>query len=99
MEGLTNVDWDEKKRRLVDLLEPIAVAYLYVVAVLQPVLGLILGIVMLKKCALEKNKRVGKICVIISIVMLGVFVICIVLYILIYVFVIAAVMGSGGNFY
>lgn len=98
MEELANVNWDEKKQRLVDLLEPIAVAYLYIVAVMQPILGLILGIVMLKKCVLEKNKRVGKICVIISIVMLGVFVLCIVLYILLYAFVIAAVMGSG-DFY
>jgi hypothetical protein len=98
MEELANVNWDEKKQRLVDLLEPIAVAYLYIVAVMQPILGLILGIVMLKKCVLEKNKRVGKICVIISIVMLGVFVLCIVLYILLYAFIIAAVMGSG-DFY
>jgi len=95
MEELANVDWDEKKRRLLDLFEPLAIAYLYVVAVMQPILGLILGIVALKKCQLEKNKRVGKICVIISIVMLGVFVLCIVLYILIYAFVIAAVVGSG----
>jgi ABC-type dipeptide/oligopeptide/nickel transport system permease component len=98
MEELLNVDWDEKKRRLVDLLEPLLVAYLYVIAVIQPILGLILGIVMLQKCALEKNKRVGKICVIISIVMLGLFVLCIVLYILIYAFVIAAIVGSAGNF-
>jgi hypothetical protein len=98
MEEFANVNWDEKKQRLVDLLEPIAVAYLYIVAVMQPILGLILGIVMLKKCVLEKNKRVGKICVIISIVMLGVFVLCIVLYILLYAFIIAAVMGSG-DFY
>lgn len=95
MEELANVDWDEKKRRLLDLFEPLAIAYLYVVAVMQPILGLILGIVALKKCQLEKNKRVGKICVIISIVMLGIFVLCIVLYILIYAFVIAAVVGSG----
>ncbi len=98
MEELLNVDWDEKKRRLVDLLEPLLVAYLYVIAVVQPILGLILGIVMLQKCTLDKNKRVGKICVIISIVMLGVFVLCIVLYILIYAFVIAAIVGSAGNF-
>ena len=97
MEELSNVDWDEKKRRLVDLLEPIAVAYLYVIAVLQPVLGLILGIVMLKKCALEKNKRVGKICVIISIVMCGVWALCIVAYVIIIVAVTAA-GGSGFNF-
>jgi hypothetical protein len=93
MEELMNVDWDEKKRRLVDLLEPIAVAYLYVIAVLQPVLGLILGIVMLKKCALEKNKRVGKICVIISIVMCGVWALCIVAYVV----VIVAMMAAGGS--
>ena len=97
MEELSNVDWDEKKRRLVDLLEPIAVAYLYVIAVLQPVLGLILGIVMLKKCALEKNKRVGKICVIISIVMCGVWALCVVAYVIIIVAMTAA-GGSGFNF-
>jgi ABC-type dipeptide/oligopeptide/nickel transport system permease component len=98
MEELANVNWDEKKQRLVDLLEPIAVAYLYVIAVMSPILGLILGIVMLKQCVLEKNKRVGKICVIISIVMFGVFVLCIVLYILLYAFIFAAILGSGGNF-
>ena len=93
MEELMNVDWDEKKRRLVDLLEPIAVAYLYVIAVLQPILGLILGIVMLKKCALEKNKRVGKICVIISIVLCGVWALCLVAYVI----VIAAMAAAGGS--
>jgi hypothetical protein len=86
MEELANVNWDEKKQRLVDLLEPIAVAYLYVIAV------------MFKQCVLEKNKRVGKICVIISIVMFGIFVLCIVLYILLYAFIFAAILGSGGNF-
>ena len=97
MEELTNVDWDEKKRRLADLLEPLAVAYLYVTAVLQPILGLILGIVALKKCALEKNKRVGKICVIVSIVALGFWTLCIVAYIIVMVAVTAA-GGSGFHF-
>jgi hypothetical protein len=97
MEELTNVDWDEKKRRLVDLLEPLAVAYFYVLAVISPVLGLILGIVALKKCALEKNKRVGKIAVIISIVALGFWTLCIVAYILVIVAVTAA-GSSGFNF-
>jgi hypothetical protein len=97
MEELANVDWDERQRRLVDLLEPIAVAYLYVLAVLQPILGIILGIVMLKKCALEKNKRVGKICLIISIVMCGVWALCIVVYVIAIVALTAA-GGSGFNF-
>lgn len=92
MEELLNVDWDEKKRRLVDLLEPLLVAYLYIMAVLSPVLGLILGIVALKKCQLEKNKRVGKIVLIISIVALGLWVLCIVAYVII----IAAVTAAGG---
>ena len=92
MEELLKVDWDEKKRRLVDLLEPLFVTYLYIVAVTSPVLGLILGIVALKKCQLEKNKRVGKICVIISIVGLGLWTLCIVAYVII----IVAVTATGG---
>ncbi|MEE8640452.1 MAG: hypothetical protein V3T41_08585 [bacterium] len=92
MEELLKVDWDEKKRRLVDLLEPLFIAYLYILAVISPVLGLILGIVALKKCQLEKNKRVGKICVIISIVGLGLWTLCIVAYVII----IVAVTATGG---
>ena len=95
MEERLNVDWDEKKRRLADLLEPLLVAYLYIVAVFSPVLGLILGIVALKKCELEKNKRVGKICLIISIVGLGLWTLCIVAYVIIIVAVTAA-GGMGG---
>jgi hypothetical protein len=95
MEEMLNVDWDEKKRRLVDLLEPLFIAYLYIMAVLSPVLGLILGIVALKKCQLEKNKRVGKIVLIISIVGLGLWTLCIVAYVIIIVAVTAA-GGMGG---
>ena len=95
MEERLNVDWDEKKRRLADLLEPLLVAYLYIIAVFSPVLGLILGIVALKKCELEKNKRVGKICLIISIVGLGLWTLCIVAYVIIIVAVTAA-GGMGG---
>ncbi len=92
MEELLKVDWDEKKRRLADLLEPLLVAYLYIIAVLQPILGLILGIVALKKCELEKNKRVGKIVLIISIVGLGLWTLCIVAYVI----VIVAMTAAGG---
>jgi hypothetical protein len=95
MEEMLNVDWDEKKRRLVDLLEPLFIAYLYIMAVFSPVLGLVLGIVALKKCQLEKNKRVGKIVLIISIVGLGLWTLCIVAYVIIIVAVTAA-GGMGG---
>ncbi len=74
-----------------DLLEPLFVAYLYILAVLQPVLGLILGIVALKKCRLEANKRVGKICVIISVVVL-----CIAALITLAVIVITFVSRAAG---
>ncbi|HUV85898.1 MAG TPA: hypothetical protein VMX79_02165 [bacterium] len=92
MEELLNVDWDEKKRRLVDLLEPLAVAFVIYTAVTNPILGLVLGFVAMAKCRLEKNKRIGKICVIISFVMLGLWVLCIVAYVI----VIVAVTAAGG---
>jgi hypothetical protein len=88
----SRVDWDERKRRLVDLLEPLLVAYLYVLAVLQPILGLILGIVVIKQCRLEANKRVGKICVIISAIVLG---LCVL--IVLAVFMIAFVSRAAGS--
>ncbi|MGD8717927.1 MAG: hypothetical protein PVH29_03795 [Candidatus Zixiibacteriota bacterium] len=93
MDEITNVDWDEKKKRLVDLFEPLFVAYLYIMAVFSPIMGLILGIVAMTKCRMDKNKRVGKICVIVSIVMLGVWSLCLVAYIL----VIVAATGSYGS--
>ena len=91
---VVNVDWDERKRRLVDLMEPLLVAYLYLMSVLSPIFGIVLGIVALKKCELEKNKRVGKVCVIISIVMFGVWALCIAAYVVIIVAAMAA--GKGG---
>lgn len=94
MDEMSKVDWDERKRRLVDLLEPLFVAYLYVLAVLQPVLGLILGIVVFKQCRLEANKRVGKICVIISAIVLGLCVL-IVLAVVIIAFVSRAAGSLG----
>ncbi len=92
MDEASRVDWDERKRRLVDLLEPLLVAYLYVLAVLQPILGLILGIVIIKQCRLEANKRVGKICVIISAIVLG---LCVL--IVLAVFMIAFVSRAAGS--
>ncbi len=92
MDEASRVDWDERKRRLVDLLEPLLVAYLYVLAVLQPILGLILGIVIIKQCRLEANKRVGKICVIISAIVLG---LCVL--IVLTVFMIAFVSRAAGS--
>jgi hypothetical protein len=98
MEELLKTDSDEKQRRLVDLLEPLAVAFVIYTAVVNPILGLVLGFVAMAKCQLEKNRRVGKICVIIGFAMLGVLVLCIVLYVIIYAFAIAAVLGSASGF-
>jgi hypothetical protein len=93
---ILNVNWDEKKKRLVDLLEPLAVAYMYVLAALSPVLGLILGIVALKKCELESNKKLGKNVLVISIIMLGVWALCFAAYIVVIVMV--SMKGGSGGF-
>jgi len=94
-EPILNIDWDERKRRLVDLLEPIAIAYLYIASLLSPVFGLVIGIVAMKKCQLEKNKRVGKICLILGIVAIGLWSLCVVAYVLIIVAAMAAEKGGS----
>lgn len=64
----TTVDWEERGRRLLDLLEPVVLTCLYFYSVLSFIWGLVLGLVTLTQCKLEANKRVGKICVILAVV-------------------------------
>ena len=86
MNNGSNVNWDEKENRLIDILEPVVVAYLYVIAVISPIIGLILGIVLMKKAVLEKNRRLGKNCVTISVILLAVWMLCCIGYIALIVF-------------
>ena len=67
-EKVTAVDWEERGRRLLDLLEPVVLTCLYFYSVLSFIWGLVLGLVATTQCKLEANKRVGKICIILAIV-------------------------------
>lgn len=80
MDDVNEVNLIEKKNRLVDMLEPVLVAYLYIIAVIQPYLGLVLGIVLMKKAGFEKNRRLGKNVTIVSVVLLAVWLLCCIAY-------------------
>lgn len=67
-ENVPTVDWEERSRRLLDLLEPVALTFLYFYSVLSFIRGLVFGIVAMAQCKLEANKRVGKICIVLAIV-------------------------------
>ncbi|NIT35913.1 MAG: hypothetical protein GTN49_05350 [candidate division Zixibacteria bacterium] len=67
-ESVTSAEWEERGRRLLDLLEPLAITYLYFNSVLSWLWGLVFGLVALTRCKLEANKRVGGICIILAIV-------------------------------
>lgn len=93
----TEVNWEDKKKRLVDILEPVLIAYLYVTAVLQPYIGLVLGIVLMTKADLEQNRRLGKNCVIISAIFLAVGLLCCVAYFVLIIF--GSLAGSMPTYY
>jgi len=83
----TNVaEWEERTRRLLDLLEPLSVAGLYFLAIFSWIYGLVFGIVTLSQCKLEANKRVGKICVILAVVNFALIGCLVVGYVLLIVF-------------
>ncbi len=67
-ESVTTAEWEERERRLLDLLEPAALTYLYFTSVLSWIWGLVFGLVATTQCKLEANKRVGGICIILAIV-------------------------------
>lgn len=64
----TNVDWEERGRRLLDLLEPVALTLIYFYSVLSFIWGFVLGLVATTQCKLEANKRVGRICIILAVI-------------------------------
>lgn len=89
-----NTDWEEKRRRFLDLANPLLVAYLYLLAIFSPIMGLVLGIIAMKKCELEANRRLGKNVTIISAVMCGVMMLCIVGYVIFILIMVAAEKGG-----
>lgn len=91
--AITNLQ--EKEERLFDLLESLAIAYLYIVSVTVPYMGLVFGIVLMKKAVLEKDRRHGKVFTIISSIMLGLLLLCCVGYIVAYALMALMVLGYG----
>jgi hypothetical protein len=88
---------EEKMNRLVDILEPVLVAYLYIISVLSPLIALILGIVLMTRAELEKNRRLGKNMVTISIIFLCLWVLCCIAYIALAV--IGSLAGTAPTYY
>jgi hypothetical protein len=58
--------WEDRERRLLDLLEPAGLTFLYFYSVTSWILGLVAGVVALVQCRLEANRRVGKICLLLA---------------------------------
>lgn len=98
-EKLTASAYEERMHRLLDLVEPLAVAGLYFLSVISWIYGLVFGIVALAQCKLEANKRVGKICVILAIVNFALIGCLIVAYALVVIFAVsgAYLWDSGGG--
>jgi|GEM_PF-952247 len=85
----------EKEKRLFDLLESLAITYLYIVSVTVPYIGLVFGIVLMKRAAFEKNRQHGKAYTVISSIMLGLLLICCVGYIVAYALMALMAVGYG----
>ncbi|UCE26984.1 MAG: hypothetical protein JSW52_11655 [Candidatus Coatesbacteria bacterium] len=98
--GVKN-SWEEKKDRVIDILEPVLVAYLYIISVVSPLIGLILGIVLMTRAELEKNRRLGKNMMTISIIFLCLGVLCCVAYIAFYVIIVVfgTLAGTAPSYY
>lgn len=62
----STTSWEDRERRLLDLLEPAGLTFLYFYSVTSWILGVVAGLVTLAQCKLEANRRVGKICLILA---------------------------------
>jgi hypothetical protein len=98
-EKLTASVYEERVHRLLDLVEPLAVAGLYFLSVISWIYGLVFGIVALAQCKLEANKRVGKICIILAIINFVLIGCLVAAYILIIMFAVGsyAFLGSSSG--
>ena len=97
MANALNGNLEERKKRLLYLLEPVAVTYLYILSVVAPHIGLVLGIVLTKKSFLEVDRRLEKNCTIISAIMLGVLLVCFGIYFITYAFIGPMTLGYGAS--
>ncbi len=84
--NIANVEFEERSRRLLDLLEPVALTFLYFYSVLSFIWGLVFGIVATAQCKLDANKRVGKVCIILAVVNFVLITCLVVAYVIIIIF-------------
>ncbi len=84
--NIANVEFEERSRRLLDLLEPVALTFLYFYSVLSFIWGLVFGIVAMAQCKLDANKRVGKVCIILAVVNFVLITCLVVAYVIIIIF-------------
>jgi hypothetical protein len=63
---LNAANWEERRRRLLDLGEPVILATLYFYSVLSWIWGLVIGVVAMAQCKVEANRRVGRTCLILA---------------------------------
>lgn len=99
-EKLTASAYEERVHRLLDLVEPLAVAGLYFLSVISWIYGLVFGIVALAQCKLEANKRVGKICLILAAVNIALIALLVVVYVVVVIIVVGGLAwfaSSGGG--
>jgi hypothetical protein len=80
-------------RSLVEILRYLAIFYVVYLSLFLPIVGLILGYIMMKNAVIPENRRLGKICMILGIVFMVLAVICVIIYVII---IIAATTTAGG---
>ena len=85
-EDVAKADWEERSRRLLDLLEPVALTFLYFYSLFSWIWGLVFGIVAMAQCKLDANKRVGKTCIILAVVNFVLITCLVVAYVIIVIF-------------
>jgi len=82
-------------RSLVELLRYLTIFYIVYLSIFIPLLGLILGYIMMKNAVIPENRRLGRIIMILGIIFLIGAVICVIIYVFI---IIAAFTATGGLF-
>ena len=60
--------YEQRKKSLVDILYLLLLTWLYLLSLVYPLVGIVLGIVLLTWATTEDVKRVGKVCLILGIV-------------------------------
>jgi hypothetical protein len=88
-------DWLAREQRLLDLLEPVALASLYVYSLVSSIMGLVFGVVATVQCKLPANKKVGRVCIILALVNILLVTLCVVAYVVILVIAFAGLAAAA----